>query len=159
MKAQWKQKPLQYVRDKRVTDLEQANIRIAELEKKNEEHTRVGKHMHERLLNALQRLSNCDDSVLKYEWLLNAEVMLPTEDGFKYFNNAQELDKYVEGKVYSATGRSYSSALTMSMQAKKNQLLAGLNSIFDEEYLKYSTEIQHGNTGSLSQETNQETTQ
>ena len=148
MKAQWKQKPLEHVKDKRVADLEKANIRIAELEKKNEEFTRMEKFMRKNLLNAQKRIEAADELQRKYEWLINSELMLPTPDGMKYFDNAEELDKYVEERTFLSYR--YASALGRSMQATKNQLLAGLNSIFDEEYIKYSVEIEHGNTGSNS---------
>ena len=143
MKALWKQKPLEYVKDKRVADLEKANIRIAELENKNEELKRVEKFMRKNLLNAQERFNAAHELQQKYEWLLNAELILPTPEGMKYFDNAEELDKYVEERIMSYK---YTSALAGSMQATKNQLLAGLNAIFDEEYTKYSVEIEHGNT-------------
>ena len=148
MKAQWKEKPLQYVRDKRVADLEKANIRIAELEKKNEEFARMEKFMRKNLLSTQKRLEAAHELQRKYEWLINSELMLPTPDGMKYFDNAEELDKYVEERAYMSY--TYAATLGRSMQATKNQLLAGLNSIFDEEYSKYSVEIEHGNTGSNS---------
>jgi len=148
MKAQWKQKPLDHVKDKRVADLEKANIRIAELEKKNEEFMRVEKFMRKNLLNAQKRIETANELQQKYEWLINSELMLPTPDGMKYFDNAEELDKYVGERTFISYR--YAAALGRSMQATKNQLLAGLNSIFDEEYSKYSVEIEHGNTGSNS---------
>lgn len=93
MKAQWKTPPLQ--RTKRLNDLEQLQLEIAELRKANLD-LKDERKLNEGVLAAARRQSEqyLRDSIC-FNALLHSEVMVPTEEGFKLLTG-DELRAYCE---------------------------------------------------------------
>ena len=62
-------------------------------------------------LNLRREIQKNISQQIKYEKFLELEVMLPTAEGIKYFNNAKDLDSYIEDLLWDSMGFSYTSNL------------------------------------------------